>query len=252
MEEKLCNWLLLFEKYNDCKLAVLTEQIKGEIMKKNKKIIIISIIELVLIVFLGYILYSKVYVPNKKDTEFKDSIKNISVNNVNQIINDYQTEKEKEELLASIPEINNGLLNETNWINYSDNNVIAFSDDYFVWYKDSKLTSDNAMIGQFSYYKGEKAFNLISNYLDEDAERSENDSVLILNVLSNKEDGEETLESSQTIYLLGYNSGNLMTYIDISSYKEHSFVKIDNDTTTNENSDSSQIIENENVGTSEE
>ena len=25
MEEKLCNWLLLFEKYSDCKLVVLTE-----------------------------------------------------------------------------------------------------------------------------------------------------------------------------------------------------------------------------------
>ena len=216
-------------------------------MKKNRGFIIVSIIELILIIFLSVILINKWYKPYKEEQNFKNNIKNISVDNVNQIIADYQSEKEKEELLASIPEINNDLLNNTNWVNYSDNNVIAFSDGYFVWYKNSDLTSDDAMIGQFSYYKGEKAFNLISDALGEDNARSENDSVLILNVLSDKTDGEETLENSKTLYLFGYNSDNLMTFIDISSYKEHTLLKIDDTATgeTQETSDSLSIEDTE-------
>ena len=211
-------------------------------MRKSKKFIIICVIELIVIGFLAYVLYAKWYIPNKAENDFNNSIKNISVDNVNQIISDYQAEKEKEELLASIPEVNNDLLNNTNWINYNDNNVIAFSDGYFVWYKDSNLTSDNAMIGQFSYYKGEKAFNLIGDVLDENTERSEKDSVLILNVLSDKTDGEETLESSKSLYLFGYNSDNLMTFIDISSYKEYTFLKIDDDTTVSETQETSENV----------
>ena len=211
-------------------------------MKKNRGFIIVSIIELILIIFLSVILINKWYKPYKEEQNFKNNIKNISVDNVNQIIADYQSEKEKEELLASIPEINNDLLNNTNWVNYSDNNVIAFSDGYFVWYKNSDLTSDDAMIGQFSYYKGEKAFNLIGDALDEDNARSENDSVLILNVLSDKTDGEETLESSKTLYLFGYNNDSLMTLINISSYKEYSFLKIDNDTTVSEAQETSDNV----------
>ena len=211
-------------------------------MKKNRGFIIVSIIELILIIFLSVILINKWYKPYKEEQNFKNNIKNISVDNVNQIIADYQSEKEKEELLASIPEINNDLLNNTNWVNYSDNNVIAFSDGYFVWYKNSDLTSDDAMIGQFSYYKGEKAFNLIGDALDEDNARSENDSVLILNVLSDKTDGEETLESSKTLYLFGYNNDSLMTLINISSYKEYSFLKIDNDTTVSETQETSDNV----------
>lgn len=216
-------------------------------MKKNRGFIIVSIIELILIIFLSVILINKWYKPYKEEQNFKNNIKNISVDNVNQIIADYQSEKEKEELLASIPEINNDLLNNTNWVNYSDNNVIAFSDGYFVWYKNSDLTSDDAMIGQFSYYKGEKAFNLISDALGEDNARSENDSVLILNVLSDKTDGEETLENSKTLYLFGYNSDNLMTFIDISSYKEYTLLKIDDTATgeTQETSDSLSIEDTE-------
>lgn len=216
-------------------------------MKKNRGFIIVSIIELILIIFLSIILINKWYKPYKEEQNFKNNIKNISVDNVNQIIADYQSEKEKEELLASIPEINNDLLNNTNWVNYSDNNVIAFSDGYFVWYKNSDLTSDDAMIGQFSYYKGEKAFNLISDALGEDNARSENDSVLILNVLSDKTDGEETLENSKTLYLFGYNSDNLMTFIDISSYKEYTLLKIDDTATgeTQETSDSLSIEDTE-------
>ena len=210
-------------------------------MKKTRGFIIVSIIELILIIFLSVILINKWYKPYKEEQNFKNNIKNISVDNVNQIIADYQSEKEKEELLASIPEINNDLLNNTNWVNYSDNNVIAFSDGYFVWYKDSDLTSDDAMIGQFSYYKGEKAFNLISDALGEDNARSENDSVLILNVLSDKTDGEETLENSKTLYLFGYNSDNLMTFIDISSYKEYTLLKID-DTATGETQETSDSL----------
>lgn len=213
-------------------------------MKKNRGFIIVSIIELILIIFLSVILINKWYKPYKEEQNFKNNIKNISVDNVNQIIADYQSEKEKEELLASIPEINNDLLNNTNWVNYSDNNVIAFSDGYFVWYKDSDLTSDDAMIGQFSYYKGEKAFNLISDALGEDNARSENDSVLILNVLSDKTDGEETLENSKTLYLFGYNSDNLMTFIDISSYKEYTLLKID-DTATGETQETSDSLSTE-------
>ena len=213
-------------------------------MKKNRGFIIVSIIELILIIFLSIILINKWYKPYKEEQNFKNNIKNISVDNVNQIIADYQSEKEKEELLASIPEINNDLLNNTNWVNYSDNNVIAFSDGYFVWYKDSDLTSDDAMIGQFSYYKGEKAFNLISDALGEDNARSENDSVLILNVLSDKTDGEETLENSKTLYLFGYNSDNLMTFIDISSYKEYTLLKID-DTATGETQETSDSLSTE-------
>ena len=210
-------------------------------MKKTRGFIIVSIIELILIIFLSVILINKWYKPYKEEQNFKNNIKNISVDNVNQIIADYQSEKEKEELLASIPEINNDLLNNTNWVNYSDNNVIAFSDGYFVWYKDSDLTSDDAMIGQFSYYKCEKAFNLISDALGEDNARSENDSVLILNVLSDKTDGEETLENSKTLYLFGYNSDNLMTFIDISSYKEYTLLKID-DTATGETQETSDSL----------
>lgn len=213
-------------------------------MKKNRGFIIVSIIELILIIFLSVILINKWYKPYKEEQNFKNNIKNISVNNVNQIIADYQSEKEKEELLASIPEINNDLLNNTNWVNYSDNNVIAFSDGYFVWYKDSDLTSDDAMIGQFSYYKGEKAFNLIGDALGEDNTRSENDSVLILNILSDKTDGKETLENSKTLYLFGYNSDNLMTFIDISSYKEYTLLKID-DTATGEAQETSDSLSTE-------
>ena len=211
-------------------------------MKKNRGFIIVSIIELILIIFLSVILINKWYKPYKEEQNFKNNIKNISVDNVNQIIADYQSEKEKEELLASIPEINNDLLNNTNWVNYSDNNVIAFSDGYFVWYKNSDLTSDDAMIGQFSYYKGEKAFNLIRDALGEDNARSENDSVLILNILSDKTDGEETLDSSKALYLFGYNNDSLMTLINISSYKEYSFLKIDNDTTVSETQETSDNV----------
>lgn len=211
-------------------------------MKKNIGLIIVNILELAVIVLLCVFLYNKWYVPNKEETNFRDSIKNISVDNVNQIIEDYQSEKEKEELLASIPEVNNDLLNDTNWVNYSDNNIIAFSGDYFVWYKNSDLSSDNALIGQFYYYKGEKAFNLISEALGEDTQRSENDSVLILNILSDKTDGEETLENSKALYLFGYNNDNLMTLINISSYKEYSFLKIDNDATVSETQETSDNV----------
>ncbi len=219
-------------------------------MKKNRGFIIISIIELILIVFLGVVLFNKWYKPYKEEQDFKNSVKNISVTNVNQIITDFKDGQETKETLALIPEITNDVLNDTNWVCYSDNTVIAFKDGYFVWYKNSDLTTDNAMIGQFSYYKGEKAFNLIGDSLEEDMERSENDSILMLDIISNKVNGEETLESTQSMYLFGYNTGNLMTFIDISSYSEYTFVKVESEDVDTENSeDISEDYAENNVST---
>ena len=202
-------------------------------MSIKKLLIVLNVLELVVIVTLCSFLYSKWYLPYAQTTEYKNCIKNISTDNVNQILISYQAEKEKEKTLTSIPEKSNEILNGTNWICYTDKSVIAFSENYFIWYKDSNITNDNAMIGQFSYYKGDNVFNMLGDSL-QDYERSEDDNVLIIELLSKKEEGEEILETTQFMYLFGYSTGEIMTFIDISSYKEYEFVKI-NDKETGEN-----------------
>ena len=99
-------------------------------MKKNKGLYItVIVLEALLIVALGVFLYVKWYKPYKEEKDLKGSISNISFEDVNSIVSNL---KDSEELI--LPVINNALLNETSWVNYNDNNIIAFKDDYFIWY----------------------------------------------------------------------------------------------------------------------
>ena len=88
------------------------------------------------------------------------------------------------------------------------------------------MTSDNAMIGKFSYYEGSDAFNLIESSMNVEMDKTDNDSVLILNIVSRKKDGEETLDSEQMKYLVGYHQNQVMSLIDILSLEEYSFVEV--------------------------
>ncbi len=190
-------------------------------MKKNKGLYItVIILESLLVVTLSAFLYIKWYKPYKEEKDLRDSINNISSKDVDNIISNLKNNEE-----ITVPVINNDLINNTNWVNYGDNNVIAFKDGYFVWYTDSNLTSDNAMIGQFSYYEGKDAFNLIESSMNVQMDKTDNDSVLILNIISYKKDGEETLDSAHTKYLFGYRKDKLMSYVDILTLDNYSFLE---------------------------
>lgn len=194
-------------------------------MKKNKSIYItFIIIETLLIIFLSTFLYLKWYVPHNKELTLKNSIKAISFDSTNKLIEDIQNNDE-----IKLPVVNNDILNNSSWVNYGDNTIIVFKDGYFVWYGDSDLSSDDCLMGQFSYYEGKDAFNLLKEVTDEDINQTEIDSVLILDIVSIKIGGEETLEDKQSKYLFGYHQDEIMSFIDISSYSEYTFLEVESE-----------------------
>lgn len=187
-------------------------------MNKNKKLYITVItLQTILILALGVFIYFNWYRPYKEEKDFKNDLSNVTLDDIS--FNSIDNNK--------IPEIKNDLLNNTSWVNYKDNTIIVFKDGYFVWYLDNELSSDNCMLGEFTYYKGKDAFALLNSSLNVDIDKTEEDSVLILSILSYKENGIETLDNVQTKYLFGYHKNEIMNFVDILSYDEYTFFQLE-------------------------
>ena len=201
--------------------------------KKRGRGLLIAIVMLIAIVAgLTYLLVKMWIIPASKQSELANEIKGVSTDKVNGLVNAYNTEVESKESSndAVIPETSNDTINDTLWVDYNDNSIVTFKDGYFVWYADDSMSSDNYMLGEYEFYVGTDAFNLVSDLFDSDFEQTDVDAVLIMKIVSKKVDGEETLESSTGMYLFGYYTESIMSYIDLTSYKEYTFLRVNSDT----------------------
>lgn len=195
-------------------------------MKKEKAYKIIIIFGTILLFVASTLLYKYCYIPYKENTKMIENFKNNEPLDFNKDIDNFKIENEKKEFLNSMPTKNNDVLNGTKWLDSESGSLIVFEENYFIWYLDDKVSSENAMFGQFSYYEGEKAFNLLKENT-KDLERTKNDTVLILTIRSYKINNKETLEEEQVKYLFGYGAEKIKNFIDISTYQKHSLIKID-------------------------
>lgn len=202
--------------------------------KKRGRGLLIAIVMLIAIVAgLTYLLVKMWIIPASKQSELANEIKGVSTDKVNELVDAYNTEIEAKESSndAVIPETSNDTINDTLWVDYNDNSIVTFKDGYFVWYADDSMSSDNYMLGEYEFYVGSDAFNLVSDLFDSDFEQTDVDAVLIMKIASKKVDGEETLESSTNMYLFGYYTESIMSYIDLTSYKEYTFLRVNSDAT---------------------
>lgn len=197
--------------------------------RRGRGLLIVIAILIAIVVGLTYLLVKMWIVPAAKQSELVNEIKGVSSDKVSELVDAYNTETNAEEEPNEIvvPEVTNDLIDNTSWVNYNDNTLIAFKDGYFVWYSDDSMSSDNCILGQFELYTGEDAFNLLSNTIDDEIEQSDTDSVLIMQILSKKVDGEETLGSPTNMYMFGYYTESIMSYIDLASYEEYVFLRVD-------------------------
>ena len=207
-------------------------------MRKKSRSLIITIIVLVIaVVGLAGLLVVKWIKPVLQQNELKSEIKNVSTEKVNELIEAEKTAEAEEETEANeaselvMPTVSNDTINGTTWVNYDDNSIIVFDDGYFVWYADKSMSSDNYTLGKFEFYVGKEAFNIVTGLFDEEFEQTDVDSVLIMEIVSKKVDGEETTETSDYKYLFGYYTEDVMSYIDLKSYDEYTFLRVNTDGT---------------------
>lgn len=200
--------------------------------KKHTGLIISLIITILIIATLMFALYKMWFVPSQKQSELVNEIKDVSPNKVSELVDNYNSEVEAQEEASqiTIPDMTNDVIDNTSWVNYDDGTVISFKDGYFVWYSDDSMSNDNYLLGEFELYTGKDAFNLLRNVVDTELEQADTDSVLIMKVMSKKVDGEETLEEETDLYLFGYYTETIMSYIDLTTYNEYTFLRVDTET----------------------
>ena len=114
------------------------------------------------------------------------------------------------------------------WYNKADNSPLVFIDGQnFVWYQDNDHSSDNSLAGTYEFYYGPDAYAVIEDRFENDSvpEGSESSSVMILNVLSAKEDGKELLDSLLEIVFFGSSDIEFseFSYIDMDSLNQYYF-----------------------------
>lgn len=200
--------------------------------KKHTGLIISLIITILIIATLMFALYKMWFVPSQKQNELVSEIKDVSPNKVSELVDNYNSEIDAQEEASqiTIPDMTNDVIDNTSWVNYDDGTVISFKDGYFVWYSDDPMSNDNYLLGEFELYTGKDAFNLLRNVVDTELEQADTDSVLIMKVMSKKVDGEETLEEETDLYLFGYYAETIMSYIDLTTYNEYTFLRVDTET----------------------
>lgn len=204
--------------------------------KRGRGLLIIIAMLIAIVAGLTYLLVKEWIIPASKQNELASEIKSVPSSKVNEVVDAYNAEleaKAQEEAEAQetnstvVPTMMNDTINNTSWVNYTDNTIISFQDGYFVWYDDDSMSSDNCSLGQFEFYVGKDAFNLLSGLFDDNGlEPTDVDSVLIMTVASKKVDGEETLESPTHLYLFGYYTDSIMSYIDLPTYTEYTFLRV--------------------------
>ena len=114
------------------------------------------------------------------------------------------------------------------WYNKADNSPLVFIDGQnFVWYQSNENSSDNALAGTYEFYYGPDAYLVIENRFEngEEPQGSELSSVMILNVLSAKDNGKELVDSSFEVVLFGNSDIEFseFSYIDMDSLDQYYF-----------------------------
>lgn len=122
----------------------------------------------------------------------------------------------------------NESLIEKVWYNKADNSPLVFVDGQnFVWYQNQDYSSDNSLSGQYSFYYGPDAYAVIKDRFENGSEPEGSDlsSVLILNVLSAKDDGKELVDSPFEVVLFGNSDIDFseFSYVDMDSLEQYFF-----------------------------
>ena len=185
---------------------------------KGKKLILIAVVMTALCGGLGYW---------AMQSNIKDDLVPIETVNGEHAEENGLASREESSSNPSFAAQNESLVGKV-WYNKADNSPLVFIDGQnFVWYQDDKHSSDNALAGTYEFYYGPDAYSVIEDRFENDSkpEDSELSSVMILNVLSAKDNGKELVDSSFEVVLFGNSDIEFseFSYIDMDSLDQYYF-----------------------------
>ena len=186
---------------------------------KNKKFIVIAVVMLLVLsagmIFISEKLKNDAF-SDPSNTSQEEYIKENWLDNREESTPEPSFEAQNESLIGKV------------WYNKADNSPLVFVDGQnFVWYQDEKYSSDNALAGAYNFYYGRDAYKVIEERFEDGTvpQGSDLSSVMLLEVLSAKVDGEEIASESFQVILFGNSDVDLseFSYVEMDSLEQYYF-----------------------------